>query len=61
VLGRVRLHREIKARHITAWVQNRKDGSLEAILQGEKSAVALLVTWVKRDPIDARADRVNST
>lgn len=54
------LHREAKVRRVTGWVRNRKDDSLEAMLQGEKSAVALLVAGVKQSPIGAQVDHVNT-
>ena len=40
------------------WVRNRRDGSVEAIIEGSPQAQAALVAWARRGPPGARVDAV---
>jgi acylphosphatase len=35
---------------ITGWVRNRRDGTLEAMIQGTEDAVRQMLEWAKRGP-----------
>ncbi|HEX6827343.1 MAG TPA: acylphosphatase [Burkholderiales bacterium] len=35
---------------ITGWVRNRRDGSVEAVVQGSAGAVDAIVAWARRGP-----------
>lgn len=38
---------------ITGWVRNRRDGSVEALIQGTAEAVETLTSWARRGPQSA--------
>lgn len=44
---------------ITGWVQNRLDGSVEAIVQGEAFAIDAIVEWAHQGPPGARVDTLD--
>jgi acylphosphatase len=56
---------------VCGWVRNRRDGSVEALAQGEHDAVARFVSWCRRGPplalvaevalFDAHVDMILST
>ena len=43
---------------VTGWVRNCRDGSVEAVVQGEESALAAIVEWARGGPPAARVDDV---
>lgn len=50
--------REAAARHVSGWVRNRADGSVEAVFEGPPDAVEAMVSWARRGPRDAWVDTV---
>ncbi len=67
VVGRVQgvgfrdaLCRQALQRGVRGWVRNRRDGSVEAVFQGEPAAVEALLAWARRGPPAARVAEVNS-
>ena len=56
---RYALQREALARGLAGWVRNRRDGSVEALLQGDEAAVAALIDWAGRGPPAARVSGVD--
>ena len=60
ITGRVqgvgyRFYAQKKARELglTGWVRNRRDGSVEALLQGDAAAVETMTAWCRRGPPSA--------
>jgi acylphosphatase len=52
------LRGEALARGISGWVRNRRDGSVEAVVQGSAKDTEALVTWARRGPPAARVASV---
>jgi acylphosphatase len=46
---------------VQGWVRNRRDGSVEAVVQGEADAVERFVAWCRRGPPLARVTHVEAT
>ncbi len=43
---------------LRGWVRNRRDGRVEALVQGPSEAVQALLDWCRRGPPAARVDAV---
>jgi acylphosphatase len=39
---------------VTGWVRNRRDGTVEAVVDGEPAVVAAIVAWARAGPPGAR-------
>jgi acylphosphatase len=46
---------------ITGWVRNRRDGAVEAVIQGSPGAVETMIAWVRNGPPSARVAEVRIT
>lgn len=44
------MERRARGLGITGWVRNRRDGSVEAMVQGTADAVAAITEWARRGP-----------
>jgi len=44
---------------VGGWVRNNPDGSVEAVLEGEETAVKRLVEWCRKGPPMARVEQLN--
>ena len=44
---------------VRGWVRNRRDGSVEAWVQGDDAAVERVLDWARRGPGPARVDRLD--
>lgn len=49
------------AQHLSGWVQNRIDGSVEAVVEGEKAAVQAFIAWCHQGPPGAQVSDVEVT
>jgi acylphosphatase len=56
---RFSLQREARARGVAGWVRNRRDGSVEAVVQGEPAAVEALIAWAQHGPPGALVSAVS--
>jgi acylphosphatase len=43
---------------VTGWVRNRRDGTVEALVQGDAGAVERIVAWCRRGPAAAHVTAV---
>ena len=59
VFFRETTRRRALAEGITGWVHNQPDGSVEAVLEGERDAVERLVAFLREGPRGARVDWVD--
>ena len=59
VLFRETTRRRALADGVTGWVRNRADGGVEAVFEGEREAVDLLVGFMRDGPRGARVDWVD--
>jgi acylphosphatase len=50
-----------RAGGITGWVRNRRDGTVEAVVQGSPEAVAIILAWAKHGPPAARVTDVSAS
>jgi acylphosphatase len=50
-----------EAAGVKGWVRNRRDGSVEALVQGNGAAVLAIVAWSERGPPGAQVSDVEVT
>lgn len=43
---------------VTGWVRNRRDGTVEAVVDGAPDAVSAIIAWARRGPPGARVTEV---
>jgi acylphosphatase len=46
------------AYRVMGWVRNRRDGTVEALAQGDAAAVEAIIAWCRRGPPAAHVDDV---
>ena len=49
---------EAEKRGITGWVRNRREGSVEALVQGAPDAVDAVLAWARRGPAAAHVAEI---
>jgi acylphosphatase len=45
---------------VTGWVRNRRDGTVEAVVDGAKDAVDAILAWARRGPRGASVNDVEA-
>lgn len=50
---------EAAAVGVTGWVRNTSDGEVEAVFEGDKSAVEEMIAWCRHGPPAARVSNVH--
>jgi len=58
VFFRDSLRQQAESLDVAGWVRNRRDGSVEAMLYGDASAVETLIVWCRIGNGRARVERV---
>jgi acylphosphatase len=61
VFFRDSVRRRALASNVAGWVRNNRDGTVEAVFEGDRSAVERLVDFCRQGPRGARVDRVDVT
>ncbi len=46
---------------VKGWVKNRRDGSVEAVFEGDRERVDRIIQWCERGPSEARVENVGVT
>ena len=46
---------------VKGWVKNRRDGSVEAVFEGDRERVDQIIQWCRRGPSEARVKNVSVT
>ncbi|MCG3203631.1 MAG: Acylphosphatase [Elusimicrobia bacterium] len=58
---RMSMYYAAKRLGVAGWVRNRRDGTVEAMVQGETEAVESFIAWAHKGPDLARVDEVSVT
>jgi acylphosphatase len=58
VFFRDSLRQQAELVEVSGWVRNRRDGSVEAMLQGNESAVEAMIAWCRIGNGRSRVERV---
>lgn len=59
VFFRDSVRRQAQSRHVSGWVYNRSDGSVEAVFEGKPDDVERLVEFTKTGPRQAEVENVD--
>ena len=52
---------EAERLRLTGWVRNRRDGTVEAVVDGDPDALETIVAWARQGPRGARVTDVEVT
>jgi acylphosphatase len=58
VFFRDTLRRQAVTRGVWGWARNNRDGTVEAVFEGEREAVERMVELARQGPSGARVDRI---
>ena len=54
------LRREAQSNGVSGWVRNRRDGTVEAVVQGDPAALERILSWARHGPPAARVSEVSA-
>jgi acylphosphatase len=52
------LRREALAHDVTGWVRNRRDGTVEAVIEGEAAGIERMLAWARQGPPGSSVSQV---
>jgi acylphosphatase len=58
---RYAIHREALRLGVGGWARNRRDGTVEAVVEGSSEAVEAIIAWARRGPAASEVARVDVT
>jgi acylphosphatase len=61
VFFRESVRRRALTEGVSGWVRNNRDGTVEAVFEGERAAVESLVAFAREGPRGARVDRLETS
>ena len=61
VFFRMETKRAADGHNVVGWVRNKADGTVEAVLEGDKGAVERMIQWCHSGPPSAKVTDVNTT
>ena len=61
VCFRAETQRAAKTFGVSGWVRNKRDGTVEAVVEGAKQDVMSLINWCKTGPPLSRVEKVDVT
>ena len=59
VFFRVETQRAAQRYGVSGWVRNKRDGTVEAVIEGERQKVASMLDWCREGPPRAVVDKVD--
>ena len=59
VCFRMETKRVAESYSISGWVRNNRNGTVEAVFEGEKGNIASVVEWCKKGPSHSKVSRVD--
>ena len=60
VFYRATMREYARSVNVYGWVKNRRDGKVEALLEGEEKNVEMLIRWCRQGPPGARVSTVEA-
>ena len=59
VCFRMETKRVAESYSVSGWVRNNRNGTVEAVFEGEKGDVASVIEWCKKGPSHSKVNRVD--
>ena len=61
VCFRMETKRVAERYNVSGWVRNNRNGTVEAVFEGEKDDIASVIEWCKKGPSHSKVSRVDIT